>query len=943
MEEIMDILILSGVAVYLLFCVIFAVIRKAPRTKFRFFTVLLSAIAAFVFTLILKGNLAATIDGMLLPTLDANYPEYAATLREIMALSPTLTVVLENTACSMLAPLLFLLIFLVLSIVTWAVFFVVTLLLSFPLSKAKRKPISCAIIGLIQGVLILVIWLVPVTCYLEMAPTVMDEVAKAGVLSEAESNAILNRENPVAATVDELNKTQVVTYAGNYGCKYISRMLTDVDMGNGSTVHLMSEVGALTHFGCDVYKISLNTDITGYGPEQAELILDTAVSFGESEILPTVAGELIFTVTEKWINGEAFWGLEKPSLGGVMDPFFNDLITLLHDDAHSNDNLREDVTTTAEVLAILAQNRTFSHLADTNALLKSLGEGNTLHDLIVTLGSNSRMGVLVHDVTDIGMRAVATALKVPENNQEIYDNFINNTTEFLKTLDTVEEEEKVTAISGKLSEELGRAGVDVDAEILECFAMVINEDIAAVDGEIGADFLMDMFAVYSESLDETGGEITDISYNGSFNMLLPLEGGGKKNGNAFVAAFASLASEVAKIPTDAEDRFERVSAAVEKSFGKLLLDMNDEKAANLRGKLVSAFVKAKNVEKTHKNLGSLKSAETVNTSLVTVEDIMKATEGAELDATNIEKEAEAFQKMVTKATELIDVVSGSGKDEEGGAEGGETGGEAPAVSVETVAPIVGEILNILKETPTVGEEATGKLFVSIVQSETVRESTGITATEAQELANGITSNGSDYGKAMDTVQAGFDIMDAMSGNNVLEAENIEKIIKVLDAESAKVIKDFFTVERLNQYGVSAEKAQTSRELLFVLVDNVAAHDQAARDNDIAAVKHLFNLLVVASGAGTEGEDLFGEGSKMGTAREVVYSLLDSQLGYETLIDGMTRDGVIIDEYRDAFGVNRNFSDNDEAQIVGIVAEYLTEHPSRELEAQALLALLGIEM
>ena len=95
----MDILILSGVAVYLLFCVIFAVIRKAPRTKLRFFTVLLSAIAAFVFTLILKGNLAATIDGMLLPTLDANYPEYAATLREIMALSPTLTLVLENTAC----------------------------------------------------------------------------------------------------------------------------------------------------------------------------------------------------------------------------------------------------------------------------------------------------------------------------------------------------------------------------------------------------------------------------------------------------------------------------------------------------------------------------------------------------------------------------------------------------------------------------------------------------------------------------------------------------------------------------------------------------------------------------------------------------------------------------------------------------------------------------
>lgn len=929
--------IIVGIAAFLLFCMVFAVMRKSARTKLRLLTVLLSAVGAFVLTLLLKSNLAMAVDGMLLPTLESYYPEATATLREIMSFSPTLTVLLENCACSMLAPLLFLLIFLALSIVTWVVYFVITLLFALPLHKAKRRPIGAAFCGLLQGVIILVVWLIPVTCYLEMAPIALDEVAKADVLSPEQSQAILNREDKVSAIIDELNSAPVISYARTFGGGYTYRLLTNVQVSEGNTIDLISEVDSLTHFGCDVYLISRNTNITGYGPEQANLILDTAVSFGESELLPTVAGEVIFTITDKWVNGEAFWGMSMPSLGEVMNPFFIDLITLLHDDAHSNDNLREDVTTTAKVLAILAQNHTFQYLSDTTALLKNLGEGNALRDLIVTLGENSRMSVLVHDITDIGMRAVAMALKVPGSTQEIYDGFINNTTEFLNTLETVEEEEKVSAITEKLSTEFSRAGVDVDADILECFAMVINEDIAAAEGEITPDFLIGLFGDYAAADGEGEEDATvGLSYVGNgFLMQLDKGGNGNKK-NVYVSAFSALASSVAKIAEDDPDRFAKVAAAVEAAFGQLLEDMPEEKSANIRGKLISAFAKAKNVEKTHKNLGSLKSSETVNTSLVTVEDIMKATEGAELDQTNIEKEAESFQKMVGKATELIDMVSG------GNAPEGD--GEASAPKVEDIAPVVGEILDILKETPTVGEEATGKLFTSIVQSETVRESAGITASEARDLADGITGGGSDYGKAMDTVQAGFDIMDALSGNNVLESENIEKLIKILDADSAQVIKDFFTAERLEGYGLNSEKTQSSRDLLFVLVDNIASHDEESREEDISAVKHLFNMLIIASGKESEGaSDLFGEGGKLGSAKEMVYTLLDSKLGYETLVGGMTADGVIIDERRDAFGVNRNFSDSDETLIVGTVSEYLTEHPDRTLEVQALLALLGIEM
>lgn len=922
----MDTLILAGIAAFLIFCMLFAVIRKSARTKLRLFTVILSAALAFAFTLVLKSNLAVTVDTAVLPQLDTMYPEVAATVREMMSFSPTLTVLLENMACSMLAPILFLVVFVALSIVTWVIFFVITLLFSIPLHRAKRKPLSAAICGLIQGVIILVVWLVPITCYLEMAPVVLDEVAKAGVLSEEESSAILNRENQIIATVDELNKTQTVTLSRNYGCGILYRMLTDIEVKEGVNVHLMSEVNALSRFGCDVYKISLNTDVAGYGPEQAELILNAAVSFGGSEVLPTVAGEIIFAVTEKWMNGEAFWGMEKPVLGEVMDPFFNDLITLLHADAQNNANLKEDVATTAKVLAVLAQNQTFKHLSDTAALMKHLGETTAVRDIIVALGENSRMSVLVHDVTDLGMRAVATALKVPGDTQEIYDTFINNTTDFLRTLDQVNEEERVAAIGNKLSDELSRAGVEVDGEIVECFAIAINEDIASLDGEITTEFLVGLFTAYASEA-STDGDTVEVSVNGTYGLLMPLASA--KGKNTFVTAFSGLVSAVSRIPADDPERFTRVSAAVENAFGQLLSEMPEEKAINIRGKLVSAFVKAKDVEKTHKNLSSLRSSETVNTVIVTVDDIMKAASGTVLDSTNVVKEAEAFQQMISKATELVDAV--------GGVDGGS--GE---MNVSEIAPIVGDILNILKDTPTIGAEATGKLFTSVVQSETVRESTGLSATEALDLANTVTGGIGDYEKAMDTVQAGFDILDALSNDNVLDAKSIENIIRIIDTDSARVVKDFFTLEKLAEYGISGEKAETARDLFFILLDKLALHSEAERDEDVEAVKHLFNMFIISSGQQNEG-GLFGEEGKMGTAQDVVYTILDSQLGYEVIIEAMTKDGAIIEERRDAFGISGNMSESDKDTVVGTVSTYLAEHPARELEARALLALLGIEM
>lgn len=937
-----NIITLAAVAILFVWGILLSLKRKNAKSIFRFITVLISAGLALGAVFYVKAHIPETVNEAMIPELKAQFPAMAEVLDKVTDLSPSLLVMLESCGLSIVAPIVFVVTFIAVSIITWVLYAIISLILRKSFRRCKSRRLLACIVGIVQTTLIIIVLMVPVVGYLDLAPVVLERVAESGTLSEEKSQAILDGTDTATKIVSDLNDSIVVKAAKTIGSMQLYRLCTDITLEGHETVHLNDEADAIAKFGCDIYRLYNGPGITEYGPDQAEILLDAAVSFSESELITTISGEIIFSVSEEWMQGKEFWGMAKPDMGTVIDPFVNDMLLILHDDSHNNTNLREDVNTTAKVFSILAQNKTFGHISDTEGLLKNLGNGNVMHDLITTLGANNRMGILVHDITDIGMRAVATALKVPENNQAIYDGFINNTTELLVTLDTVAEEEKVNVISSKLSEEFDRAGVAVDSSIIECFAMVINEDISAMSGEtIDSNFLVSLFEAYATASSDVGGSATvdlsynggavasDLSYNGGANYIVKLdgvnEGGYAKNG-ACVTAFACLIDTVAKNP----ENDELIEAAVIKFFDTFLAEMDEEKAGAMRAKFIEAFTSAKNIAESHQNLSSLKSAETVNTTLVTVDDIMKATEGAKLDAENIEKEAEAFQNMVNKAGELVELVNKTDEN-----------GEKVPVDFQEVAPVMGEILNMLQETPTVGEEATEKLFVSIVQTDTVRESTGITASDAVDIAGGITGDTNDYGKAMETIQVGYDVMDALNSSTMMDIETIERIIQVIDTNNAGVVKDFFTNERLAQYGIKEEKLGSSKELLYILVDNIAVHDATDRAEDVDAVRHLFNLLVVATGKTTSDEDMFGENGKMGDAHAVVYSMLDSALGQETLIEGLTKDGAIDPERVDAFGVSQTFSENDKQILREAVEEYVANAPEKGLEGAALLALFGI--
>ena len=376
----------------------------------------------------------------------------------------------------------------------------------------------------------------------------------------------------------------------------------------------------------------------------------------------------------------------------------------------------------------------------------------------------------------------------------------------------------------------------------------------------------------------------------------------------------------------AELLFPKIQTEVRNTLTSALETKGEEKAEEIMSMFTGSLASSQNLSGSSQVVGSLSAPENIITTLVTVKDILNATGSGKINSENLEQEAAAFTQIVSQAVEIMQVLEDSN-------------GELTNISDITSA--AGSILNTLGGTSSVGSDAVGLLFTSLVQSETVRSSIGVSASEAKDLASNIVNGSGDYEKAFDTVAVGFDIAASMNSNTLTSPEEIEKLIRALTPDSANIIKTYFTTDRLAEYGLPAEKLDTTIDFINILIDNIVGHDAEHREADITAVRSIINMVIVASKGDHSGENLFGEHGELEDPYEMLATLMDSELGYETILDAMTENGEIREDRVNAFGTANMLTEEDKEALAEASEEYLAQHPDRELEVNAFLALLGI--
>ncbi len=789
--------------------------------------------------------------------------------------------------------------------------------------------------GAVQGIIIVAILFIPLSCYLSIAQPVLGELTAQGVLP-ADEPAIVQ----VQGIVNEIDASPVLGAYRVLGGRALSNSVMSMRVAD-MNVKVSEELSSIITLAQQALELS-KTELPNYGEEQAAIISSIGDSFADSKLLAPIVGDIIYAATDAWLSGETFINMERPSLGEngeILEPMVTALLEILHDDAKETLLLQADVKTTAELVSVLARNGVFANLSDTNALLASLS-GDAVSSMVTTLGKNDSMKRMIPEIMNLGVRAVGQVLNIPANTATVYDGFMNTVAGELNELRDLPEQERISALSAELKTAFDNAGMDVDEQVLDFYATAMLHDL--VDGnasDVTAADVQAFFVLYAQGAVQT---TSTLSTKPRFDLLAdtdakaddPLAGTvyermteAERQSSAAVAV-ASLCVKLAELDENDADLTHKATELITETFTDLL----GENTTALET-VVNVQITSPVSPSTNESASGMQSPEEMKktSKVVTLETLLvDAKQAAEnINPETIGLDAQAISAIFETATNLLDVLQGGELD------------------LAELATSVGTILDSLAETETFGKDKTASLFTSVLQSETVREKANLDMKTATQLAEKATEGDNvNYTETMNTVAGAANIMETLSKDGTISEEELIDVIRNLNAQTAGMIEVYVTPERLVENKIPEKHSVISSDLIKSLFGYIADSDKTNSEAEAKALNQILNIALAAKES--DDKKLFcsapgADDGKLPTATETVNTLLDSKAVRHALLDVLT-DGeqvTVFDPYELSGKIKQGSSDH--ADFLAAIEAYGASHSDvDELTLDALAALFGVD-
>ncbi len=921
--------------------------RGHRKTRVRLIGVLAALAVAIVVTLVLNNTVFRP--ETILPWIGAKLaPEFMELLRE----SPTLCEVALGAVSGLITPILFFLVFILANFISWIVYLVVALICGNAM-KAKEentpyaRPRTIAM-AVAQTLVILVVCLIPVSAYSGLAPIVTDAITETGLMDES-GKAVLD--DVSANYIDPINENPIVNLFRVLGGAPLTDAMTGFTV-NGTNVHLADELDTVSSLVCNVVCLT-QKDFAHYGSAEENAIYAISDLFEDSAVLPAIAGELVNGATDAWKQDENFIGLDKGFLyvdqSGMFDSFITTLIDILNRDSEAGNEeaLCDDLSTFAEVLVITIRGEVFTNLGESDAMINALSQKGVVNSIVTALGENNSMKVLIPEITNIGVRAIATTLGVKENVASVYDDMMQTIATGLNASKGKTGDNQIKAVSLALSNAFDEAGMAVDAEVLDSYSVTMIESLVEEKGteEITAEDVKGFFAVYAWSVEaeqvqaqSTRAEDSTTPLAGiiGFDWKASLKGTVyegksdeelKKSGPAILARVNVKLSELNK--TQDEGRKQQIREEANQIVQDEYADRLNDKASQV---MLKATMEITVSEDSIKVTASMKSHTEMakTTTIVTMEillvDVQAVAEN--ITAETIVAEANAIASIFGTAQKILEETSNTSD-----------------FNLETVGESVGIILDELSGSGTFGKEKTATLFTAILQSETVREAADMDVATATKMAQkGTEGDKISYTQTFVTVSKTVTVMESMNKNDgELTDEQIEELIRDINPQSAAMMEVYVTPTRMEKsYNMPARYSVTAAPLLSNMFHFMANEemDDAQYAKESKALNNIMTLSMAArdnANNSSHNKTLFREDGIMGQdARATVDALMSSKsLAYSLRETSFEEDPFELSEL-----MAEEDDKNEREELEQAMRDYYAENRSEEnYETLALLAKL----
>lgn len=454
----MQYIIMIATLLILVVNILFGIKRGVYRGLLRLGTLLLAAVAAFF----LAKGLSASIAEMIVPVVEealAASEEFSAFLAE----NPVVGQSVGMIAQMLVAPLLFLLCYMVLKVITWVAYFILRLV--FHIKKPKGlllRVVGGAATGFCVGLIGVLVFVTPVMGYTNLFSRTATEAA-----SLAESLSLDEYNEQYLAPASEA-PVAAALYNG-IGSKLFAGLTTaELD---GAETNLEAEWFSVIGVVNQASKLG-GKPVAEYGEAESAAVHAMAAGVGESKLLSAIGGGAMNGIASAWLDGQTFMGVGKPETGDEsVDIILNGFLRVL---ATTNPELISgDLECFADLFDLFIKHGVFSKISgdgSTDALVTHLATSGFLEDARKLLTENARMEPVVNAISDAGMRLLIRELGDPSTYLEEHKELLDNISSVLQ--DAVDDSGKIdtAALATGMQEKLAEKEIEVPAEATEIIA-----------------------------------------------------------------------------------------------------------------------------------------------------------------------------------------------------------------------------------------------------------------------------------------------------------------------------------------------------------------------------------------------------------------------------------------------------------------------------------------
>lgn len=911
-------------------------VRKLAKTRIASILSIVSVVVALIGTVTVKNSLTdpAFFEGTLLPLAEPSIP---AEIMEMFNFSATLRQTIIGLPVALVTPLIFVALFLVVKLLTGIIYLLIVLIAGRKLKKSSKKVSYVKERTLAWSVaaslLTLTVVLLPVAFYGGMAADILEFASSADMLDKD-----LKKELKTVSTeyVTPITDSALVQSFRVLGGDAMLADLTTFEL-NGAKISVNEEIENVLDVANGVAPL-LGADFQNLSEKEADNIVDAANALSKSKFLTSIAAEAVYYFTDDIVSGDKPLTLDE---SGMFDTVVDRVVTTLHDDAkaavrpaegagsaeisQSTKRFNSDIKTVAELASALLRGGILSSTGDTEALLDELANGSTIKDMIIALGKNDGLKCLIPEVTNIGIRAIASFMEVKADATVVYDELMNTIAADLNSVKALDDAAKVKELSPKLNSAFDHAGIVIDKQVLDLYSVAIIEGILnQTTEEVRAIDVQYFFVDYANGAQlyvpnvDVAVDTVPAKLAHTILSLSALDAKGESFNDDVAAILAQYAQSV--LGTNEGALYEAV------------VSVNIKKA-------IDSAATEQTPYNTSVNTASLQSAEEMKktTFLKTLDilliDIDEASQ--KINDQTLNREADTIASIFACAGDLMDDVSGD-------------------INISTMATSVGDILNAFRDSVCVGEERTSNLFIAIIQSSFVRDAASMDIFTATDLGvRGSTGQNVDYAKTFKTISNTMDVLANMSSTTEggMTTEDLSTVLKDLNPQTAGMIESYITEDRLAEdYGLDAEQSATAAPLISDVFGYMGDADMTEEEcaKEAEALTDVMNLVTSASDKANSGESsqtvFGGEDSVLGKSADDTVATFMASEALKHSLNKNSADGTL-DE--DPFGMGDMMVENEETSEVQDLKDAMknyyetTEYETEEEKAADKEALTNL--